>query len=296
MNNLLIKIGALGDVLRTTSIFRVLKGDNYLLSDKKAKEFVTEGKFIKKIINYEDKDKLLKLNFNLVLNLEEDKQTAEFVNNLKFKKLIGIFYNTKKNIIDYTKETNYWFDMSLSSRLGIKKANELKLKNRKSYQEILFSMIGKKFKGEEYILKKPSNLLKLSYKTPIIAIEKRSGIKWPMKIWPFYDDLAKELKKLGLKVYFLRQRKTIQDYIKDINKSHILISGDTFSMHLGLALKKKIITIFTCTSPWEIYDYGRMIKIINPKLKEAFYRRDYDFNLVSQITVDQVLDMIKRFL
>jgi heptosyltransferase-2 len=157
-------------------------------------------------------------------------------------------------------------------------------------------MIGKKFKGEEYILKKPSNLLKLSYKTPIIAIEKRSGIKWPMKIWPFYDDLAKELKKLGLKVYFLRQRKTIQDYIKDINKSHILISGDTFSMHLGLALKKKIITIFTCTSPWEIYDYGRMIKIINPKLKEAFYRRDYDFNLVSQITVDQVLDMIKRFL
>jgi ADP-heptose:LPS heptosyltransferase len=230
------------------------------------------------------------------LNLEEDKQTAEFVNNLKFKKLIGIFYNTKKNIIDYTKETNYWFDMSLSSRLGIKKANELKLKNRKSYQEILFSMIGKKFKEEEYILKKPSNLLKLSYKTPIIAIEKRSGIKWPMKIWPFYDDLAKELKKLGLKVYFLRQRKTIQDYIKDINKCHILISGDTFSMHLGLALKKKIITIFTCTSPWEIYDYGRMIKIINPKLKEAFYRRDYDFNLVSQITVDQVLDMIKRFL
>jgi heptosyltransferase-2 len=296
MKNLIIKVGALGDVLRTTPIFRILKGDNYLLSDKKAKEFISEGKHIKRIIPCEEKDKLLKLNFNLVLNLEEDKQIAEFVNNLKFKKLIGVFYNTKKNIIDYTKESKYWFDMSLISKLGIKKANELKFKNRKSYQEILFSMIGKKFKGEEYILKMPANSSKPKNKKPVIAIEKRSGARWPMKVWPFYDELAKELKKLGVKVYFLRQRKTIQDYIRDINKCHILISGDTFAMHIGLALEKKIVTIFTCTSPWEIYDYGRMIKIINPKLKEAFYRKDYDFNLVSKITVDQVLEAVRRFL
>jgi heptosyltransferase-2 len=296
MKNLIIKVGALGDVLRTTPIFKILKGDNYLLSDEKTKEFISEGKYIKRIIHYEEKDKLLKFDFNLVLNLEEDKETAEFVNNLKFKKLIGVFYSTKKNLIDCTKESKYWFDMSLVSKLGIKKANELKFKNRKSYQEILFSMIGKKFKGEECILKKPSNSSKPTNKEPIIAIEKRSGVKWPMKVWPFYDDLAKELKNLGAKVYFLRQRKTIQDYIRDINKCHILISGDTFAMHIGLALKKKLVTIFTCTSPWEIYDYGRMIKIINPKLKEAFYRRDYDFNLVSKITVDQVLDAVRIFL
>jgi hypothetical protein len=39
-----------------------------------------------------------------------------------------------------------------------------------------------------------------------------------------------------------------------------------------------------------MYDYGRVVKIVNPFLKEAFYRRDYDEKLVKGITVDMVFE------
>lgn len=294
MNNLVVKIGALGDVLRTTPIFRVLKGKNYLLSDKRTKEFIPEGRFIKKIIEVEKKERLENIYFDLVLNLEENEEIAVFIKRkLRFKNLIGVYYDDKKNKLSYTKESRKWFDMSLISRFGIKKANELKFKNRKTYQELHFEMIGKKFNGEKYLLKIPKtkNIIKNS-----VAIQSTVGEKWPMKAWPFYGDLSKILEKRGFKVYFLKHRKRIKDYINDINKCEILISGDTLAMHIGLALKKKILAIFTCTSPWEIYDYGRMVKVISPRFKEAFYKREYIKELAEAIDINHVLIGFNRLL
>jgi heptosyltransferase-2 len=291
MKNLVIKVKALGDVLRTTPIFRVLKGENYLLSDKKVKEFIPEkNRFIKKIITLDDKESLLKINFNLVLNLEEDENLAKFVSDLKYKKLVGVYLN-KNEKLSYTFNSRKWFDMGLISHYGLQKANELKYQNKTSYQEILFEMIGKKFQGEEYIIKKPKN----NFNKKVVIIEKRAGKVWPMKKWPFYNFLAKKIKLLGYRVVFLKQRKNIFDYINDINRGKILICGDTFAMHIGLALKKKIICLFICTSPAEIYDYQRMIKIINPFLKQAFYRRDYNKKLVSGIKLKEVFDKFLMF-
>jgi len=233
------------------------------------------------------------LNFDLILNLEEDESLAKKISMLKTKKLIGVYFDFKENKIFYTKESEKWYDMSLISKYGKKRADFLKWKNRKSYQEILFEMIGKKFKGEEYWLnykiykrKKIRNFL--------VAIEKRAGKTWPMKVWPYYDKLRRKLEKEGYKVFYLKQRKSLLDYIKDIDKASILICGDTLAMHLGLYLKKRVIALFLCTSPWEIYDYNRMEKIINPYLKEAFYRRDFEEKLVKGISVEKVLKVFQK--
>jgi len=92
----------------------------------------------------------------------------------------------------------------------------------------------------------------------------------------------------------LKQKKILMNYIKGIDKANILICGDTLAMHLGLFLKKRVIALFLCTSPWEIYDYNRMEKIINPYLKEAFYRRDYDKKLVKGISVEKVFEVFQK--
>jgi hypothetical protein len=63
--------------------------------------------------------------------------------------------------------------MNLISKYGKEKADLLKWKNRKSYQEILFEMLGEEFKGEGRWLNYktlPSNTKEI-----FVAIEKRTG-------------------------------------------------------------------------------------------------------------------------
>jgi heptosyltransferase-2 len=288
---LIVKIGALGDVVRTTPILRVLKGNIFWITSKEAFEILPKIKSLK-ILNPEKIDTLRNLDFDLILNLEEDENLAKNLIELKTKKLIGVYFDFKKNKLSYTKESRKWYDMSLISKYGKEKADLLKWKNRKSYQEVLFGMIGKKFKGEEYWLNyktTPSNTKEI-----VVAIEKRAGGTWPMKVWPYYYELKRKIEKAGYKVFYLKQRKSLIDYMKDIDKANILICGDTLAMHIGLYLKKRVIALFLCTSPWEIYGYNRMEKIINPYLKEAFYRRDYDEKLVKGISVGEVFKVFQK--
>ena len=294
MNILIIKTSALGDVVRTTPILRKLQGNIFWLTSSKAKELLPKRR-ISKIFIENDLKELIKYKFDLVLNLEENLEIAKFINSLNIKKIIGVYFDIKNKHLSYTKESSMWFDMSLISKFGKKKADELKWKNRKTYQEILFEMLGFGFKGEEYLLNyQHSN--KVPIKVKNVFIEKRAGEKWPMKRWPFYYVVERKLKKLKFTVQYLKQRKTLTDYLKDINKCDVLICGDTLAMHLGLYSKKKIVAIFTCTSPWEIYDYGRMVKVINPKLKEAFYKRDYDRKLVYSLKPNEILNAFYKVL
>ena len=49
------------------------------------------------------------------------------------------------------------------------------------------------------------------------------------------------------------------------------------------------VSIFTCTSPWEIYGYGLQKKIVSPLLEKFFYKRGYDRSATTAITVEEVM-------
>jgi hypothetical protein len=59
-------------------------------------------------------------------------------------------------------------------------------------------------------------------------------------------------------------------------------------MHFALGSGTRCVTLFNCTSPWEIYDYGLQKKIVSPLLEEFFYKRGYDERATTAITVDEV--------
>jgi hypothetical protein len=63
-------------------------------------------------------------------------------------------------------------------------------------------------------------------------------------------------------------------------------------MHFALGSGKPCVTLFTCTSPWEIHDYGIQRKIISPLLEEFFYKRTYDSRATKAIGVDEVLSAV----
>jgi heptosyltransferase-2 len=196
-----------------------------------------------------------------------------------------------KDGITYTDSAREWFDMSLLSRFGKARADTLKMRSRKTYQEFIFAMAGRAFRGEEYVLNLP---LAKPQKFNRVGLEPRAGDVWPMKRWNKYEELAERLKGAGFEIKIFEQRERLADYVDDINECEYIVCGDTLAMHLGLALRKKVAAIFTCTTPHEICDYGRMIPVVSPLYTQYFYRRDFVPEAADAIATGAVFQAVRQ--
>src|SRR5437879_11345363 len=115
-----------------------------------------------------------------------------------------------------------------------------------------------------------------------------------MKKWAYYDELKQRLENHRLTVNVLPQRPSLLEHLSDVRNHCCLVGGDSLPMHFALGSGTRCVTLFTCTSPWEIYDYGIQKKIVSPLLEEFFYKRGYDERATTAITVDQVFNAVIR--
>ena len=127
-----------------------------------------------------------------------------------------------------------------------------------------------------------------------VAMAPVAGAVWPMKNWAFYSELKDELKQRGLSVNILPTRPTLLEHLGDIQGHRCLVGGDSLPMHLALGSNVPCVTIFNCTSPWEIFDYGLLQKAISPRLGDFFYQRGLDPAATTAISMDEVLDAVLR--
>ncbi len=266
---LIIKLGALGDVIRTTPVLRRLEGNITWVTSRPALPLLSGNPLIRRLLAVEDGGFRVDGRYDLVINLEDDLASAQMASSAAGGDVIGPYIRDGK--ITYDQSRGEWYDMSLSSRYGKETADQLKLANRKTYQEMIFAALGMKFAGEE-----PSLNLPLRNRTApfLVGIEERAGAVWPAKRWTRYRALADRLRQYNYQVKVFRQRQTIVEYADDINECGSVICGDTLAMHLATALRKSVVCLFTCTSPWEIFGYGRMVKVISPLLERYFYSRE----------------------
>jgi heptosyltransferase II len=285
---LVIKLGALGDVIRTTPLLRVLEGEITWVTSAAALPFLRHAPQITELLVADDPGFRLERNYDLVINLEDDLPSAQLASAAAKERVVGPYL--RGDTIAYGGLSVEWFDMSLSSRYGRAKADQLKLRNRKTYQDLIFSALGKKYCGEDPVLRLPLR------KTPtpgLVGIEARAGGVWPTKQWRRYGEIAERLEKLGHGVKFFQQRASVVDYADDINECDFVVCGDTLAMHLGLALGKRVVALFTCTSPWEIYGYGRLAKVVSPLLERFFYQRQYSTEPGDAISVTAVMESFR---
>ena len=283
---LIIKLSALGDVVRTTPLLRVLEADVTWVTCEKSCPLLVGNPFISRLCCIKRlPDSIFEESFDSVINLEDELAPARLATRLRKGALMGAYFGDSG--ITYTDAAREWFDLSLISKLGKSRADELKMQNRRTYQDFLFSMTGHRFEGEEYVL---NTKLTRAPVAKLVGLESRAGEVWPAKRWTGYDELAKRLEGEGFTFTTFRQRETLDDYINDVNECEFVVCGDTLAMHIALALKKKVVSIFTCTSPHEIYDYGRMKKVVSPLWEKFFYRRDFLPEAAAAIPVDAVIE------
>jgi heptosyltransferase II len=284
MNVLIIKLGAAGDVVRTTTLLRRLAGQITWLTEAKNAVLLEGVKEGLKCVGWEQRDQIKDILYDLVINLEDTQEIGSFLKLLEYKQLFGAYLDST-NSLRYTDDSRPWFDLSIISRYGKHRADQLKYENRRTYQELIFEGLGWRFEGERYCLPQPT---KTSLKGDV-AIAAQAGLIWPMKNWAYYDDLERTLKRNGLIVNVLPKRSSLLEHVGDVWNHRCLVGGDTLPMHLALGGKVRCVSLFTCTSPWEIHDYGLQRKIVSPLLKEFFYKRGFAQRATSAITLEEVL-------
>jgi heptosyltransferase-2 len=283
MNTLILKLGATGDVVRTTPLLKHLAGNVSWLTAAKNVSLLAGLTKTLRAASWEQRGQFCDREYDLVINLEDTPDVAQFLSSVKFKKLFGAYPDASGQLV-YTDDSSGWFDLSLISRFGKAAADKLKLENRRPYQDLIFAGLGLQFKGEKYMLPEP-------VKTNLcgdVAIAPKAGAVWPMKNWAFYAELKTALEKKGLTVNVLPERASLLEHLGDVKNHRCLVSGDSLPMHLALAVGTRCVTIFNCTSPWEIYDYGIQRQLTSPRLAEFFFKRGLDERATTAIPLQEV--------
>jgi lipopolysaccharide heptosyltransferase I len=146
------------------------------------------------------------------------------------------------------------------------------------------------------------------------------GGGWETKLWVKgrWRELALRLKALGYEPLFLwgnnkeRERMeeeskgdiplspflTIPQVIKLISFSRLLISGDTFPLHMANALGVPVIGIFGPSSPWRNGPISKNSRVVFKELDCSFcYKRKCKkMECMKRIDVESVMDKVKELL
>ena len=285
MNILILKLGATGDVVRTTTLLRRLRGHISWITAANNVALLDTGRVDFRGVAWEQREECRDRHYDLVINLEDTLEIAQFLTTISTAKTFGA-YTTDNRALLYTEESRGWFDLSLISSFGKAEADRLKLLNRRSYQDLIFAGLGLPFEGEAYMLPPPIS----TGLSGDVAISPAAGPVWPMKNWAFYGQLKIELENAGLAVNILPKRSSLREHLGDVQNHRCLVSGDSLPMHLALGTGTRCVTLFTCTSPWEIHDYGIQRKVISPLLAEFFYQRGLDTRATMAIPVEAVYE------
>jgi ADP-heptose:LPS heptosyltransferase len=283
VNTLIVKVGATGDVVRTTPLLSRLKGQVTWLTASKNTVLLEGLNCDLRCFSWEERERALDAHYDLCINLEDTLDVAQFLKTVRCGEIFGAYVDSDGSL-RYTTNSERWFDLSLISAYGKMRADKLKFQNRQTYQELVFEGLGFRFAGETYLLPEPIE----TGLSGDVAIAADAGPIWPMKKWTYYDELKQRLENHGLTVNVLPQRASLLQHLSDVRNHCCLIGGDSLPMHFALGTGKRCVTLFTCTSPWEIYGYGLQRKIVSPLLEEFFYKRGYDKRATTAITMDEV--------
>ena len=289
---LIIKLGALGDVLRTTSLLPALakkypKVHITWLTQNQAAPLLRHSGGIDRIceLGWETKMILEAEEFDLLICLDKDKRALALAKSFKSEKKFGFGLSRWGCTEPLNKEADYSF------RLGID--DDLKFhRNKKTYQEIVHEICGLKGEVVGYRFKPPEKakkfgrdlLEKLGIKgKKVVGLNTGAGFAFANKAWPAkkFIKLAEWLKmEAGMEPLLLggpserKLNRQIADNCKaEIADSHgehdliqfagligeldMIITSDSLAMHFGLAQKIPTVAMFGSTCLQEIMLTGQ---------------------------------------
>lgn len=328
MRILIVKFGALGDVVRTSYFAKELKKKFKKLriswiTSPSAIDLLKFNPYIDDL--WVDFDSCHGPLFDIIFSLDDEVEIVEEVSKLGAKKVIGASLNKITGRIEYDDRSAPWFDMGLHSKFGKEIADVIKKKNSLSHAEIFSTIFEVEYPSPEFWTAPGFNCdVDLEGRPgPFIGINPYAGGRWPSKELNAHELVklinalfskggALEFKGILLLLGAGQDRERNLITAKDINhprllvpntdssifkladiisRLDLLITSDSLAMHLAIAQSIPFVAFFAPTSAAEIDDYGFGVKIKSTSSDYCSYSRNADN---SSITARRILNAVTK--
>lgn len=293
---LIIKLGALGDVIRTTPLLERFRKEykNVHFTWLTHSPAILPSNEIDIIYKWDFTSVYTVQNskYNIAINLDKDPEACMLLANVGAEKKYGYIWK-QNQIAPATEKATHklmtgFFD-------GLSKVNT------KSYLEEIFEICHFEFNKEDYLINLNQTLANdwnlkmqnLSQDKKIIALNTGCGPRWNTRLWSdeSWEDLALDLVKLNYYPVFLggeledeknrrMSQKTncyypghfsLEEFISITNACDIIVTQVSMMMHIATALKKKMVLCNTIFNKHEFELYNRGIIVEPPTACECYF-------------------------
>jgi heptosyltransferase-2 len=310
---LIIKLGALGDVIRTTPLLQKLKQEKPHASIwwlTFSPEILPNSIDLVLPFSPQSLATLRATSFDFIYNLDKDKEACAVASLTEAKVKKGFLLKDGKCApADSSAEHKYL--------TGI--FDDYSKANTKSYQQEIFELCGFTFTGEEYIMpESPRFEWNLPQNKKIVGLNTGCGGRWTSRLWATENwiDLAKRLHKAGYLPLLLggeqEHEKNLEiarksgatypgnfpltKFVSEIDQCDLVVTAVTMAMHLAIGAKKKIVLFNNIFNKHEFELYGRG-EILEPDFEcSCYYSPTCPNNCMQYLTADTVFDACARLL
>jgi heptosyltransferase-2 len=280
-NILIIKLGALGDVLRTTPLLRRLRT---LHPEARIWWLTLSPEIVAPVVDVplpftpQSLATLQSVSFDFLFNLDKDREACALASLLQATVRKGFaLVNGKPAPVDRDAEHKFLTGVF----------DDLSRENTKSYPQEIFELCGFVFAGEKYLLHDAAAgtvIWKLPKKKPLVGLNTGCGGRWVSRLWPesHWITLARTLKRSGYAVLLLggeqedpKNRRIAQksgalylghfplpQFINLVNQCDLVVTAVTMALHIAIGLGKRVIlfnNIFN-KHEFELYGLGEILE------------------------------------
>ena len=245
---------SLGDVLICTSLLHLFKEDHVTwVTSWAAQELLKDNPYISRLLIFNPAifERLAAEKYDILINLEKDIGICAFISQLQAAKRFGFYFHGKSHdIATFNRSTQY-----------LLAGQENHLNIDKTGFEILFEAIDQTWNGERPILP----LISRQKDKYDIGFNYEVGSKWPTKAWPLeYWQKLEKLLQLRYSISWQEGHKNLNRYIQWINSCKLIVTSDSLGQAIGLALGKKVITLYGPTNPRRMQGIKDVEVVVSP--------------------------------
>jgi ADP-heptose:LPS heptosyltransferase len=310
---LIIKLGAAGDVIRTTPLLRrikeVMPGAHITwLTD--FPELVPRS-YVDEVVTYAPKDLVWLLNreFDIVYSLDKDKEAIAAAEQVAGVKKFGFGMDRYGRCRPFDERSEAKFLTGLFD--DVSKANT------KSYPGEIFEMCNFIYAKEPYILERRINKAwNISHEKKIIGCNTGCGGRWSSRLWPeeFWIEFARTAKLKGYEILWLGGEQehdknvrlaqiaggiypghfSLAEFISLMDECDVVVTQVTMGMHIALGLGKKLILMNNIFNRREFELFG-LGEIVEPPVPcGCYFTPTCPHDSMRNISPAMILDAVAR--
>jgi ADP-heptose:LPS heptosyltransferase len=327
---LLIKLDAMGDVLRTTALLPAIAAAHpgaaiTWATRSESVPLLTANPYISEVVAY-GPDLLTLLGsrvFDRVINLDAGKVSAGLASIARATQKDGYVLNEAGQVTPTNVSARHWLELGVF--------DDLKRAGQRTYQDVMLDILGLAGQRHGYVLELSESERQegrqhlvsagLAAERPVVGLNTGAGGRWALKQWreDGFLELIAALAPEGVQFVLLggpaeqerNQRLVARSTHSLIDPGcqnpvrlfaaltsccDVVVTGDTLAMHIALALSVRTIVLFGPTSAPEIELYGLGEKLLPDMTCLACYKNSCDFvpNCMDLITSAEVIAAVKR--